>query len=188
MHGSLPLPEPPSPERQPQKAPPPLSDLLDWRVPYVDVLAMISVSRVYACDSLLDGLRAPPLTGLPSPAAMANGAMQTASSSELAMIQTRRDMCGDLPRSVTCLPPCNRSPRRGSRSRPAYVSTATTRQSSRRAIASARLVTSGNSRCRPVISKVRPMLGSVLTTTSWPLRLRTRLCASTSAVRPEESM
>src|SRR3954451_5156321 len=62
---------------------------------------MISVSRVYACDSLLDGLRAPPLTGLPSPAAMANGAMQTASSNELAMIQTRRDMCRGLPVSVT---------------------------------------------------------------------------------------
>src|SRR4051812_6579411 len=55
---------------------------------------MISVSRVYDCDSLLDGLRAPPLTGLPSPAARANGAMQTASSSELAMIQTRRDIRG----------------------------------------------------------------------------------------------
>src|SRR4051794_8110461 len=62
---------------------------------------MISVSRVYDCDSLLDGLRAPPLTGLPSPAAIANGAMQTASSNELAMIQTRRDMCRGLPVSVT---------------------------------------------------------------------------------------
>src|SRR3954447_19438642 len=44
-------------------APPPLSDLLDWRVPYVPVLAMICVSLAYACDALLDGLRAPPLTG-----------------------------------------------------------------------------------------------------------------------------
>src|SRR3954469_2934803 len=73
-------------------APPPLSDLLDWRVPYVEVLAMISVSRVYACDSLLDGLRAPPSTGWPSPAAMANGATQTASTMLLARIQRRLDM------------------------------------------------------------------------------------------------
>src|SRR4051794_8313609 len=69
-------------------APPPLSDLLDWRVPYVDVLAMISVSRVYACDSLLDGLRAPPLTGCPSPAASANGATQMARTMALAASQT----------------------------------------------------------------------------------------------------
>src|SRR6478672_3394134 len=55
-------------------APPPLSDLLDWRVPYVPVLAMICVSLVYDSDALLDGLRAPPLTGVFSPAAIASGA------------------------------------------------------------------------------------------------------------------
>src|SRR3954454_17129681 len=62
---------------------------------------MICVSRVYDCDWLLDGLRAPPLTGLPSPAARANGAMLTASSNELAMIQARRDMGRGVPVSVT---------------------------------------------------------------------------------------
>src|SRR5690349_15460211 len=55
-------------------APPPLLDLFDWRVPYVDVLAMICVSCVYACEELFDGLRAPPFTGLPSPAPRASGA------------------------------------------------------------------------------------------------------------------
>src|SRR5690349_21656802 len=69
-------------------APPPLSDLLDWRVPYVPVLAMICVSLVYACDALSDGLRAPPLTGVFSPAAIANGATQMASTIALAAIQT----------------------------------------------------------------------------------------------------
>src|SRR3954451_23036358 len=77
-------------------APPPLSDLLDWRVPYVPVLAMICVSLEYACDALLDGLRAPPLTGLFSPAAIANGATQMASTMALAASQTplplKRDM------------------------------------------------------------------------------------------------
>src|SRR3954454_20242349 len=69
-------------------APPPLSDLLDWRVPYVPVLAMICVSLEYACDALLDGLRAPPLTGVFSPAAIANGATQIASTMALAASQT----------------------------------------------------------------------------------------------------
>ena len=35
---------------------------------------MICVSCVYACDELLDGLRAPPSIGLPSPAPSASGA------------------------------------------------------------------------------------------------------------------
>src|SRR4051812_35083982 len=86
-------------------APPPLSDLLDWRVPYVPVLAMISVSLEYACDSLLDGLRAPPLTGVFSPAAIANGATQMASTMALAASQTplplKRDM-GPPCRLVSC--------------------------------------------------------------------------------------
>src|SRR3954451_12424365 len=82
-------------------APPPLSDLLDWRVPYVDVLAVICVYFVYDSDALFDGLRAPPLTGLFSPAASANGATQMASTMALAASQTplplnRRDM----------VPPC----------------------------------------------------------------------------------
>src|SRR3954453_12846695 len=46
--GSLLFGVPPAPERQPSTAPPPLLDLLDWRVPYVLTLAMISVSFVYA--------------------------------------------------------------------------------------------------------------------------------------------
>src|SRR4051794_28107808 len=73
-------------------APPPLSDLLDWRVPYVELLAMISVSRVYACDSLLDGVRAPPRAGRPSPAARADGAMQMASRVAVAPPRRRFDL------------------------------------------------------------------------------------------------
>src|SRR5439155_10262697 len=79
-------------------APPPLSDLLDCRVPYVELLAMICVSRVYDCDALLEGLRAPPVIGRPSPAASANGATQTASSAAPAMMQSRADMLFSLRR------------------------------------------------------------------------------------------
>src|SRR3954462_6271365 len=82
-------------------APPPLSDLLDWRVPYVDVLAMICVSFVYDSDALFDGFRAPPLTGLFSPAASANGATQMASTMALAASQT------PLPRKRDMGPPCS---------------------------------------------------------------------------------
>src|SRR4051794_30178654 len=81
-------------------APPPLSDLLDWRVPYVPVLAMICVSLEYACDALLDGLRAPPLTGVFSPAAIANGATQMARTMALAASQT------PLPLKRDKVPPC----------------------------------------------------------------------------------
>src|SRR5213076_3462363 len=76
---------------------------------------MISVSRVYACDSLLEGLRAPPLTGLPSPAAMANGATQTATTMALAMTQRRRDMWGAPLIGDRGSPTRNRSAARGSR-------------------------------------------------------------------------
>src|SRR3954463_12437444 len=95
-------------------APPPLSGLLDWRVPYVELLAMISVSRVYACDSLLDGLRAPPRAGWPSPAASANGAMQMASSVALATTQRRLDM-EVLPFLVAGVRGPATAPRRGGR-------------------------------------------------------------------------
>src|SRR4051812_713418 len=70
-------------------APPPLSDLLDWRVPYVELSAMICVSRVKAIDGSLEGLRLPPLTGFPSPAARANGAMATATSAAEARMNVR---------------------------------------------------------------------------------------------------
>src|SRR3954453_8080285 len=82
-------------------APPPLSDLFDWRVPYVPVLAMISVSLEYACDSLLDGLRAPPLTGVFSPAAIANGATQMASTMALAASQTPFPLNRDIGASLS---------------------------------------------------------------------------------------
>src|SRR5690348_9229161 len=65
-------------------APPPLSDLLDWRVPYVPLFAMISVSFVYACDLSADGLRAPPSSGPLGPAAMASGVTTSAASSAAA--------------------------------------------------------------------------------------------------------
>src|SRR4051794_2456238 len=73
-------------------APPPLVDLFDWRVPYVEVFAMICVSRVYASDAFGDGLRAPPRTGRFSPAASANGVASSATSTAATTIQ------GPLPR------------------------------------------------------------------------------------------
>src|SRR3954469_21467134 len=93
-------------------APPPLSDLFDWRVPYVPVLAMISVSLEYACDSLLDGLRAPPLTGVFSPAAIANGATQMARTMALAASQTPFPLKRDI------VPPCRWGTSRKTRSGP----------------------------------------------------------------------
>src|SRR4051794_29249004 len=69
-------------------APPPLSDLFDWRVPYVEVFAMICVSFVYASEAFALGLRAPPFTGVFSPDASANGATQMASTMALAASQT----------------------------------------------------------------------------------------------------
>src|SRR4051812_38122262 len=73
-------------------APPPVVDLFDWRVPNVDVLAMICVSRVYESDAFADGLRRPPLTGRPSPAATANGVISSAAPHAATTIQ------GPLPR------------------------------------------------------------------------------------------
>src|SRR3954466_7582728 len=61
---------------------------------------MISVSLEYDCDALLDGLRAPPLTGVFSPAASANGATQMASTTALAASQT------PLPLKRDMVPPC----------------------------------------------------------------------------------
>src|SRR3954454_16313956 len=111
-------------------APPPLSGLLDWRVPYVDVLAMICVSFVYDSDALFDGLRAPPLTGLFSPAASANGATQMASTMALAASQT------PLPRKrdISSLPvggfrSGNKMGVRWSRCGPSYVPPARTLRS-----------------------------------------------------------
>src|SRR4051812_49688483 len=75
-------------------APPPFVDLFDWRVPYVELLAMICVSRVYDSDAFGDGLRAPPRTGRFSPAARANGVASSATSTAATTIQ------GPLPRSV----------------------------------------------------------------------------------------
>src|SRR3954464_7256175 len=103
-------------------APPPLSDLLDWRVPYVDVLAMICVSFVYDSDALFDGLRAPPLTGLFSPAASANGATQMASTMALAASQTLLPWILDMVLPVVgFLTPCNKARRRRSRCVRFYV-------------------------------------------------------------------
>src|SRR5262245_35265136 len=85
--GSLPFGVPPAPLRQPYTAPPPLLDLLDWRVPYVLTFAMICVSLEYARRASAEGLRAPPRTALPSPNAPANGATSSATSSALARIQ-----------------------------------------------------------------------------------------------------
>src|SRR5919199_6083617 len=73
-------------------APPPLLDLFDWRVPYELLFAMICVSRVYDSDAFGDGLRAPPRTGRPSPAASANGVATSATSTAATTIQ------GPLPR------------------------------------------------------------------------------------------
>src|SRR3954451_4095121 len=73
-------------------APPPFVDLFDWRVPYVELLAMICVSRVYDRDAFGDGLRAPPRTGRFSPAASANGVASSATSTAATTIQ------GPLPR------------------------------------------------------------------------------------------
>src|SRR3954451_20389741 len=84
-------------------APPPLSDLLDWRVPYDEVLAMISVSLEYAWLSFSLGDRLPPRIGLPSPAAMANGETISATATMLANSQgpltwrMRWNMGGSLP-------------------------------------------------------------------------------------------
>src|SRR4051812_13885037 len=68
-------------------APPPLVDLFDWRVPYVALLAMICVSRVYDSDAFGDGLRAPPRTGRFSPAARANGVTSSATRTAATTIQ-----------------------------------------------------------------------------------------------------
>src|SRR3954469_21180925 len=68
-------------------APPPLVDLFDWRVPYVALLAMICVSRVYDRDAFGDGLRAPPRTGRFSPAARANGVARGATRTAATTIQ-----------------------------------------------------------------------------------------------------
>src|SRR3954451_12306922 len=68
-------------------APPPLVDLFDWRVPYVLVLAMICVSRVYDRDAFGDGFRAPPRTGRFSPAASANGVTSRATRTAATTIQ-----------------------------------------------------------------------------------------------------
>src|SRR3954454_2395738 len=73
-------------------APPPFVDLFDWRGAYVEVLAMICVSRVYDRDAFGDGLRAPPRTGRFSPAARANGVARSATSTAATTIQ------GPLPR------------------------------------------------------------------------------------------
>src|SRR4051812_22667226 len=73
-------------------APPPRVDLFDWREPYVVLLAMISVSRVYDSDAFGDGLRAPPRTGVFSPAASANGVTSSATRTAATTIQ------GPLPR------------------------------------------------------------------------------------------
>src|SRR5919202_964362 len=74
-------------------APPPLLDLFDWRVPYELLFAMICVSRVYDSDAFGNGLRAPPRTGRPSPAASANGVATSATRTAATTIQ------GPLPRN-----------------------------------------------------------------------------------------
>src|ERR1700754_3998844 len=51
-------------------APPPVP-LFDWRVPYVELLAMISVSDVRVRDAFDDGLRLPSSRLRPSPKPMA---------------------------------------------------------------------------------------------------------------------
>src|SRR5262245_1488402 len=68
-------------------APPPLVDLFDWRVPDDWLLATICVSREYARDWFDDGLRAPPRTGWPSPAATANGVTSRATAIAATTIQ-----------------------------------------------------------------------------------------------------
>src|SRR3954452_8818926 len=73
-------------------APTPVADLVDLRVPYVALLAMICVSRVYDRDAFGDGLRAPPRTGRFSPAARANGVARSATRTAATTIQ------GPLPR------------------------------------------------------------------------------------------
>src|SRR3954452_5074905 len=73
-------------------APTPVADLVDLRVPYVALLAMICVSRVYESEAFGDGLRAPPRTGRFSPAARANGVASSATSTAATTIQ------GPLPR------------------------------------------------------------------------------------------
>src|SRR3954468_9032494 len=73
-------------------APPPFVDLFDWRVPYVELLAMICASRGDDSDAVGGGWRAPPRTGRFSPAARANGVARSATSTAATTIQ------GPLPR------------------------------------------------------------------------------------------
>src|SRR3954453_1531163 len=64
-------------------APPPSpSFLLDWRVPYVELLAMISVSLLVASAGLLDGLRLPRSMLRPSPKPIATEGMPIAKMRE----------------------------------------------------------------------------------------------------------
>jgi hypothetical protein len=60
VHRSLADGVPPGIDRQPQIAPPPLVELVDWPVPYVGFFAMIWVSRAYSPPAFADGFRAPP--------------------------------------------------------------------------------------------------------------------------------
>src|SRR3954452_12092478 len=83
-------------------APPPLLDLLDWRVPYVPLLAMISVSVLSAWLALEPGLRLPRSRFLPSPDATANDEMSRPSTTVLARTsgpwdRILRNISGSLP-------------------------------------------------------------------------------------------
>src|SRR3954451_12371464 len=99
-------------------APPPLSDLLDWRVPYVPLLAMICVSELSAAEALEPGLRLPRSRFLPSPEATANDdasrPMITAdatTSVPFELVRSNlRNMGGKASLSDSCLaPPTGRS-------------------------------------------------------------------------------
>src|SRR3954447_22407693 len=81
-------------------APPPSpSFLLDWRVPYVELLAMISVSLLRASAGLLDGLRLPRSMFRPSPKPIATEGTPIARMREetiAARAEKRKDFMTDV--------------------------------------------------------------------------------------------
>src|SRR3954447_24580210 len=81
-------------------APPPSpSFLLDWRVPYVEVLAMISVSDVSARFGFEDGLRLPSRRLRPSPKPIATEGIPIARMREqtiAARAEKRKDFMTDV--------------------------------------------------------------------------------------------